>query len=295
MQASQIVFETKEQSLNIELKNLKSYFTCGRRYIWIKPSKVILENCSQFFWRVISMATIVVPLFKLYLLFQVKRELSEINKYKLNLVQETPAAIKSFSSYTKGLHEVLNVSSTEQSSEITLRFPLTFQVKLDKRTVKFNCAAISVDGVFAEISSSTKRKQYFEVIAKVAREVFLKSTLCKLKPGNKVNIGMLSTNPKKWLLDGSPLGIVKLISSGIAEGHQHTKEFTFECSRELFERIQKFEYIGLNASGLLVKNPCQSLDRYYFSIHAGKATRDATMLGYKDLAIGTEFTLTLPM
>ncbi|HEV8051999.1 MAG TPA: hypothetical protein VGP47_05855 [Parachlamydiaceae bacterium] len=207
------------------------------------------------------------------------------------------ADIRSFSSYTKGLHEVSGISVDQQFAEIKLRLPMDFQAKLEKRNEKFQCSVLSVDGVYAQISfvkPEFEEPEYFEIVAKIGKDFFMNSSLPNLQQGNKVSIGMVSNNPDKWLLDSLPIGKVKLNQVEIAKDHTYTKELSFECSKDIFERIHKLQYIGLNASGLFIREP-RSLDgRYYFSIHAGRNTRDTTVFGRDDLTLGTEFTLTLP-
>lgn len=204
--------------------------------------------------------------------------------------------IRSFSSYTKGLHTISDISLSEKFAELKLCFPMCYKSKLEKRIEKFKSSALSIDGVYAKITfikSTTLETEYFEIVAKVAKDIFATTTLANLKCGAQVNIGMLSINPKKWLLDSSPVGKVKLVNSEIPEGHTHTKELTFECSKVIFEHIQKLQYIGLNASGLTIRETHNLDERYYFSIHIGRQTRETTVFG-KDLLPGTEFTLTLP-
>lgn len=207
------------------------------------------------------------------------------------------SSVKSFSSYTKGLYSVSEISPQEEFVELKLRFPLCFQSRLEKRIEKYKCSILSIDGVYAQISffePMTVEPEYFEVIAKIAKRIFSDTALSNLQSGDKVNIGMISTNTKKWLLDGFSAGKVRLIDMKIAEGHKHTKALTFECSTEQFERIKGVEYIGLNASGLMVREPYTLDGRYYFSIHVGRKTRETTVFGKEDLAPGTEFTLTFP-
>ncbi|MBS0635655.1 MAG: hypothetical protein JSR37_09350 [Verrucomicrobia bacterium] len=207
-----------------------------------------------------------------------------------------PAPVKSFSSITKGLHKLTQITVNDSWGELHLCLPAAMREKLQKRIQKFSTAALSIDGVYAKFSfvSTPENKNYFEVVAEVAKDIFLQSTLPNLQPGSLVNIGLPSVNPAKWLLDASFAGKVTFISRKIAEGHKHTQELTFECSKDLFERIEKLQYIGLNASGLFLKEPRTLDGRYYFSIHAGKGTREKTMLGQEELKTGTEFTLTLP-
>lgn len=205
--------------------------------------------------------------------------------------------IRSFSSYTKGLHAVSALSFEEEFIKLTLLLPASFKAKLEKRYEKYKCSALSVDGVYAKIcfakSIQAEGLEYFEVVAQLAKEAFFNTTLTKINSVHKVNIGMLSTNPQKWLLDSSPLEKVKLIKSQIAKDHCYTKELTFECSKLLFDRLEKLSYIGLNGSGLTIKDSYHLNGRYYFLIHIGKQTRETTLLG-NDSMVGKEFTLTLP-
>ena len=198
--------------------------------------------------------------------------------------------IRSFSSYTKGLYSVSDISRLDEFVEVKLRFSSTFQSKLERRIEKFGCSAISIDGVYAQIS----RFKLDTVIAKIANELFLKSSLVNLKNGNQVSIGLLSNNPEKYLLASTPASIVTLVSVKVATGHTFTKELKFECSKDMIKHIQNLQYVGLNASGVFLRDIHQLEDHCYFSIHAGKQTRENTVFGQDNLELGREFTLTLP-
>ncbi len=203
--------------------------------------------------------------------------------------------LTSFSSYSKGLHEVTHIEFKDQWVELTLKLPQDFQSKLEKRCHKLGCSALSIDGVYAEIIQSTPKKPYhLELVVKVKKNAFSNSSLVQLLPGNPVNIGMLSNNPKRFLLDSTFLSTVKLHHVGVAKGHRHTRELIFECSEDTFKRIQGLQYVGLNASGLLLRDPRCIDGRYYFSIHAGRRTRETTIFGQEHFAPNIEFTLTFP-
>ena len=203
--------------------------------------------------------------------------------------------VTSFSSYSKGLHEVTDLNVKEQGVEVTLKLPNDFQAKLEKRGHKWGCSAVSLDGVFAEIIQSTPKKpNHLEIKVRLEKNAFLHSSLVNLVAGDRVNIGMLSHNPKRFLLDSSLVTTVKLHHVGIAKGHQYTKEFIFECSKETFNRMQGLQYVGINASGFLLRDPRCIDGRYYFSIHAGRRTRETTLFGQEHFAPNTEFTLTFP-
>lgn len=198
--------------------------------------------------------------------------------------------ILSFSSYTKGLHPVTAISSTDESVNLTIKLPPLFESKLAKRAH----LGLMLDGVYAKVITKKTEGDSFEILAAITKTAFVNSTLPQLKCGESVSIGMFSCNPKKWLLAAHPRGTVKLTNTEIAKGHTHTREFTFECSRELFELIQKVEYIGLNGSGITIKEKFHPADHHYFTVHLGKNTLEKTAFGGTDLKLGTEFTLTLP-
>ena len=203
--------------------------------------------------------------------------------------------LTSFSSYSKGLFEVTHIDVQENWVELTLKLPQDFQSKLEKRCQKWGCSAISIDGVYAEVIQSTpKNPDHFEVIMKVEKNAFLNSSLIQLEPGNPVNIGMLSNNPKRFLLGSDQVTTVKLHHVGIAKGHRYTREFIFECSEETFNRLQGLQYVGINASALLVREPKCIDGHYYFSIHAGRRTRETTLFGQEHFAPNTVFNLTFP-
>ncbi len=206
-----------------------------------------------------------------------------------------PMQAESFSGYTKGLHAVKEITETDDSALFKLLIPQGLHEKLLKRFGKFSSKLVSIDGVRAEVIIDNKATSpaTFEVVAKVAKDLFGASSLAK-KPG-EVSLGMMSENPEKYLVEGSPTGVVHLVSSKIAPGHEHTKELTFECSKAIFDQIKELQYIGLNGSALFVRDPTKSEDeRYFFSIHVGKNTQEKTVFGQK-LPEKTACTLTLPI
>ncbi len=205
--------------------------------------------------------------------------------------------VRSFSSFTKGLYSVQNIEITHDAHILTLLLPAEFHAKLLKRFAKFPCSIISIDGVAAEVKviKDSNTPEHFEVIAKVAKDILSKTALDRVESESKVSLGMMSKNPEKWLIDGSPIGKVYFVSDKIADGHEHTKELTFECSEAIFQQIKELQYIGVNGSGLFVREP-QSVDgRFYFSIHAGRDTREKTVFGKEDLTKEMAFTITLPV
>ncbi|MFA6916121.1 MAG: hypothetical protein WC222_06970 [Parachlamydiales bacterium] len=216
------------------------------------------------------------------------------SSYTLVVAEEK---ICSFSSFTKGCYEVVDVFVEEDTVQITLCLPIHFRKKIEKRKEKFKSSALSLDGVYAEIlysDSAPDNSEYYTITARVCKIDYSNSTLTQISSGDRVSIGMLSKNPHKWLLNGTPVGTVKLVEKAIAKDHLQTKELLFECSEEIFAKIKNLEYIGLNASGLTIVESYNTAGRYFFSIHAGKTTIEKTKFDDEVLPLGTKFTLTLP-
>lgn len=205
------------------------------------------------------------------------------------------ADIRSFSSYTQGLHTISGITFSDKYAKLKLRLPVNFEPKLEKRFKKYKCSALSIDGVYAKVSfiKPNVDPDYFEIVAKVAKDVFEETTLADLQCGAQVNVGMLSTNPEKRLLDSSPKEKVKLVKTEIAKVHLDSRVLTFECSKVIFAKIQGLQYIGLNASGLTLRDTYILGACYFFTVHIGRQTREITVFG-TDPSPGTQFTLTLP-
>lgn len=210
--------------------------------------------------------------------------------------------IKPFSSYTKGLYPVLEVVhgklSPTEDEVIGIHFQISdeFKQKFDKRQKKFpNSPVISINGVPAHLELTGRRVfGQIEVTAVINKDLFVKSSLKNIKSGDKVSIGMASINPKKWLLEGNPQGIVTLKDAKIASGHQYTEEFIFECSQDQFVQIKNLQYIGLNGSGFFVKDRKVEQDHYTFTIHSGRQTREKSIFDRTVIPLGMECTLTMP-
>lgn len=200
---------------------------------------------------------------------------------------------KSFSSYTKGLYPITAVFENDQSINLYIQLPLSFKAKLEKRFEKHRCSIVSIDGVCAEVTILESQKELL-IFAEMDKQQFFLSSLPYLTPGSSVSIGMLSDNPEKWLLDSSPVGTVLLRHIETAPGHTYTKECLFECSKEIFNQIQSLQYVGLNGSGVFVRNPHKENGHFYFAIHAGRQTQERTLFGQDTLSSGILFTLILP-
>lgn len=81
--------------------------------------------------------------------------------------------IRSFSSYTKGLHTVHEILIDEEFAQLKLQFSAEFLSKIEKRIQKFK-SALSIDGVYSEISFNKAllpETKNVEVIAKIAKDI----------------------------------------------------------------------------------------------------------------------------
>lgn len=64
--------------LDVEIRNIKGYFTFGRRHIWLNSNNYVLETNSEMFCRALSIISIAVPLFLAYSLYIAHNEKEKI-------------------------------------------------------------------------------------------------------------------------------------------------------------------------------------------------------------------------
>lgn len=207
----------------------------------------------------------------------------------------TYSEVRSYSSYTKGLYEISQIVRDDDFISFIIEVPLTFCTKLEKRIKKFQVSTLAMDGVTANVIISPDRQsEQIQIIAAIAKERFLKSSLVNLREHDFVSIGLLSVNPKKYLVDARNPSVVTLHKAQKVEGHSCTMEFTFACTKEQFSQIKDLQYVGINGSGFFIQSRIENEDRYYFSVHAWQETQDKTVFNDKYPPMNTEFTLTLP-
>jgi hypothetical protein len=195
-----------------------------------------------------------------------------------------------FSSYTKGLYEVLSITHENGYHQIELDFPKEFSEKLNKRSGKFNSGNyLNIDGVKGLVVD-TKSEDRFYVSIRIPSGIYESSTLHALKPGEKVSIGMLSLNPNKYLIQEGPVDKVKLIEVSVAPGHEYTIELTFSASLSQADLIRNSMWVGLNGSGFYIQEYKVEADQVVFKIHAGRNTRNLSVFG-NTAVVGQEFNL----
>jgi hypothetical protein len=205
----------------------------------------------------------------------------------------------SFSSFTKGLYPITGIADSDKEDvEISFQITEDLHQKIQKRSSKFsNSSYLSINGVCVQVSriqTEKERNQQCQITVKVAQKIFSQSSLVHLKAGDVASLSMLSTNPAKWLLAGTPIGTVTYRKGAIVEGHTYLEKLTFECTEEQFRQLREVEYMGLNGSGLMVRDREEQDKHYFFSIYAGQDTRANTLFNKSILTPGTQCTLTLP-
>lgn len=228
-------------------------------------------------------------------------DLSVINFQSLCDVQNIKKEeVITFSSYTVGLYNIIQILVNSDNVDITILLPQQFQKTIQDKIDLFSTSMVmSIDGVNAKIKEIKLEKNKVEidqilVTANIAKQIFLNSSLIYIQPGNKVSIGLISKDPNEWLLNGEPMGTVILRNAQLAQGHKYVEEFTFECSQNQYLQILNLKYIGLNGSGFMIQRIEEQEKRYYFFIHAGRLTKEKTIFNCNTIVIGSECTLTLP-
>ncbi len=197
-----------------------------------------------------------------------------------------------FSSYTKGMHPIENITKEKTYYLVDIQLPLSFEARFNKRRKKFdNTLYLEIDGIPALVNTHQSMQDYLLVKTKIPAKLFTQSTLGKLKQGDRVSIGMPSLNKQKYLLENTPRGKAILTSQKIAPKHTHTQELCFETSTEHGEMLKNQKWLGLNGSGLFIQNYRLLRNKAQFWVHIGQQTRALSIFGSQDLKAGHEFNL----
>ena len=202
---------------------------------------------------------------------------------------------RSVSSYSKGLFKVHDLVIDNFHANFSIMLPAKLHSKIERKFTKYNSRIIALDGVASCAITSTPNGENSVILTSVIdRRLYENSSLVNLKKGNEINISLLSMNPEKYLLDPFSASTVHFQSAKIAKDHTHTIEFLLECSKDQYDKIKNLKYIGLNGSGFYIQSHYQEAGFYYFTVHAGRNTRENTVFGTTHHPIDTEFTLILP-
>ncbi len=201
----------------------------------------------------------------------------------------------SFSGYSKALVQVFEIIELNDNQELTLSL-------LNKFKSKIKNMILAIDGVYAQILKIKNANDInFEIVVKINKNSFSNSSLVEILSGDFVNISTFSSNKNKFLLNVTT-SIIFFNNVSNIENHQYTQKFTFRCSKDVFERIinennddkERVRYVEINGSALFIQNHYNNDDCYYFSIHAGRKTRETTIFGQKYFKTNKKFTLTFP-
>ncbi len=192
-----------------------------------------------------------------------------------------------FSGYTKGQVTLSDVKTN------STRGVCYFQFDKPQRATDLKIHDnIQLDGVLACITEINEKS----IIACTTIELLANTTLSSAQPGNVVNFGLNAmSEPEEnthYLLEASALGIVKLVSTHLQAGHDHTLQLNFEASATLNDIIEG-QHLGLAGSSVTAQNVLHENNHTKFSIFSGRQTRELTQFNEK-LAIGTEINLTWP-
>lgn len=201
--------------------------------------------------------------------------------------------LESFSSYTKGLYEGVDIQQKELEVNLIIGISKEIFIKISKKMQNLNSTAICLNGVAAEVGWIVLPKggHSYQLVARVKKEDFQSSSsLVNVLQKAYISLGLLSRNSAKFLLDGQSMGTVKLVKTALAKGHTYLEELTFECSKNQYNKIKQSKYLGLDGSGFCVQAIKEVANSYYFSVHAGKATRKMTIFN-QALSIDSKATL----
>ncbi|MGD9592569.1 MAG: hypothetical protein AB7V32_08625 [Candidatus Berkiella sp.] len=198
-----------------------------------------------------------------------------------------------FSSYTKGRHEVAEITHSQGNYFVQLALPLNFREKLLKKKMYFGSELwLEIDGIPGKIVEQNEGQENILITIEIASSVFESSTIKELKKYDKVSIGLQSSNVEKYLLQDHPVGKEKLLDCSLATGRTYTQELLFETTLDLIALISTSKWLGLNGSGFFIQSYSIKDDKIEFKIHVGSKTREVSIFGTPELLIGQEVNIT---
>ena len=141
----------------------------------------------------------------------------------------------SFSGYTKGLFEVINLSSKDDDFEITISIPAKYK-KIKTKQEKFP-ETLSLNGIKSKPKFSTQEATADKIVCLVKKSDFYASSLSY--KGSKVSLSYASKNKAKYLLTGTPKETTVTYLFGTNIPDTSNQELYFECTESQFSVIKK--------------------------------------------------------
>lgn len=150
---------------------------------------------------------------------------------------------------------------------------------------------IQLNGILFQVTSTEsghlKASTTFELFNNMATSDFIIN--------GKVNIGVLAQweDPEfhRYLVEPTASKTARVLACGLLSGHHYKLKIDFVCDESI--PLQDNKHLGLNGSVLLAREVTRKSGLQYFSIYAGRSTREKTKFN-ADIEIGSSVNITLP-
>jgi riboflavin synthase alpha subunit len=150
---------------------------------------------------------------------------------------------------------------------------------------------IQLNGVLFEVTDRNPG----ELKASTTFELMQGTNLVDADIGNQLSIGVLAMyEPPEfypYLIHPSANTTATVLSWGTQPGHKHALKIDFECDASI--PLKDDKHLSLNGSTLLAREVRRESGLQYFSIYAGRQTRENTIFN-ETIPSGTRVNITLP-
>lgn len=175
-------------------------------------------------------------------------------------------------------------------SDLTLKIH-QFDLSLSEESQYQQSPYIQLNGILFQVTSAEsghlKASTTFKLFNKMATSDFITN--------GKVSIGVLAKFEKPeyypFLVEPTACKTAKVVGCGLQPGHNYTLKIDFVCDESIPLREDK--HLGLNGSTVLARELKRESGLQYFSIYAGRSTREKTKFN-ADIEIGSLVNITLP-
>ncbi|HEU5280417.1 MAG TPA: hypothetical protein VFU82_00315 [Gammaproteobacteria bacterium] len=150
---------------------------------------------------------------------------------------------------------------------------------------------IQLNGVLFEVTS----REPGQLKASTTFELMRGTNIQEADLGHQLSLGVLARyeSPEyyPYLVHPSANTTARVLSCGIQPGHQYTLQINFVCNDAI--PLENDKHLGLNGSTVLAREVRRESGLQYFSIYAGRQTRENTIFN-ETIQPGTRVNLTAP-